>query len=124
MTPFLFEPGEEMSIEDVIVENSRQKYGTPRSIVEEKIAGEWVKNNKIVEEKIQRRDEQSLGSVLTSQPAQTPVQKIEPLRTENQEALKPEAPKKERKQVDIGDLRKAIEESLKDIDKDTNNENH
>jgi len=115
------------SYKDVIIENTRQKYGTSRKIVEEKIAGEWVKDNKIVEEKIQRRDEQSLEKMLVPQPSQgethriieTP--KIETPKPPETSGTPPETPRRERKPVDIGDLRKAIEESLKDID---NNENH
>ncbi len=109
------------SYKDVILENSRQKYCTRRSVVEEKIAGEWVKDNRIVEEKIQRRDEQSLEKILVPQttPEQThrtiEIPKIETSKPpETPEA--PESPRKERKSVDIGDLRKAIEESLKDIE--------
>jgi len=99
------------SCKDVIIENSRQKYGVKRSIVEEKIASEWVKDNRIVEEKIQRRDEQSLDRVLTPQAVQEPSIKNETPKIETAEM-----PKKERKPVDISDLRKAIEESLKEIE--------
>ncbi len=101
---------------DVIIENSRQKYGTKRSIVEQKIASEWLEDKRAVEDKIQRRDEQSLEKILTPYTPQEPAHKIEAVKTEN-----PEVNKKERKPVDIADLRKAIEESLKDIDNSENN---
>jgi len=87
------------SFKDVIIENSRNKYGTPRQIVEEKIASEWLADKKIIEEKVQAREEQPLGKILT--PQEPPA--------------KSEIVKKERKPVDIEDLRKAIEESLKNI---------
>jgi len=87
------------SFKDIIIENSRHKYGTPRRIVEEKIASEWLADKKIIEEKVQVREEKSLEKVLI--PQESPV--------------KSEIVKKERKPVDIEDLRKAIEESLKNI---------
>ena len=101
---------------DAIVENSRLRYGTSRAAVEEKIAGEWMAQGRAIEEKIQRRGEMPLEKILggrggPSQSAPTPVS---------------EAPKKEkeRKQVDIGDLRRAIEESLRGINaEEKENEN-
>lgn len=88
------------SFKDVIIENSRSRYSTPRRTVEQKIASEWVADKKIIEERVQAREEQPLEKILT--PQEPPA--------------KSEIPKKERKPVDIEDLRKAIEESLKDID--------
>ncbi len=87
------------SFRDVIVENSRSRYSALRKIVEEKIACEWMADKKTIGEKAQRREEQSLGETLAPR---------EP-------AARNEIPKKERKPVDIDDLRKTIEESLKDI---------
>jgi hypothetical protein len=95
------------SFKDVIIENCRNKYGTSRALVEQRIAGEWVTDSKAIEERIQRREEQPLEKVLKPQP-------------EPQPSERPEI-KRERKPVDIDDLRKAIEESLKDTgDKDEN----
>ena len=95
------------SFRDVIIENCRNKYATNRSLVEEKISSEWVADSKTIEERIQRREEQPLEKVLRPQP-------------EPQPSERPEI-KRERKPVDIDDLRKAIEESLKDTgDKDEN----
>lgn len=53
------------SFQDVIVKNSRERYGTPRKIVDEKISGEWETTSEaIVKEKIGRRGERSMGEVL------------------------------------------------------------
>jgi len=95
------------SFRDVIIENCRNKYAANRSSVEEKISSEWGADSKMIEERIQRREEQPLEKVLRPQP-------------EPQPSERPEI-KRERKPVDIGDLRKAIEESLKNTgDKDEN----
>jgi len=93
-------PLPEQSYKDIIIENSRQKYATRRLLVEEKIASEWLADKKSIEEKVLAREEQPLGKILTPQ---------EPL-------VKNKIPQKERKSVNIDDLRKAIEESLKDIE--------
>jgi len=87
------------SFRDVIIENSRSRYSTSRQTVEQKIASEWVADKKIIEERVQRREEQPLGKMLAP----------------HEPAARTEIFRKERKPVDIEDLRKAIEESLKDI---------
>ncbi len=63
-----------VSHRDVIIANSRQKYGTPRSVVEAKIAGEWeTQSDVVIQEKIGRRNEQPLSSALrTDMPARMP----------------------------------------------------
>src|SRR3989344_8578715 len=48
------------SYADVIIENSRRKYGTPRAKVEEKISSEWANESDIVKEKVERRYEKGL----------------------------------------------------------------
>ena len=93
------------SLKDVIIENCRRRFSTSRKAVEEKIASEWLSNKETGEDRIQRRDEQSLGKMLAPQE--------QPERTE--------FPKKERKAVDISDLRKTLEESLKDIEDEEEN---
>jgi hypothetical protein len=80
------------SFKDVIVENSQQKYGTPRQVVEEKIASEWKASAEIIKEKAMRRGEQPLGRTLPPRDFQ---------------------PRRERKEVVVDELKKAIEESLK-----------
>jgi hypothetical protein len=102
---------------DVIVENSRNKYGVSRQTVEEKIATEWAAEAEIVEEKVRRREERPLGRVLVSKEESfRPRPGVEKPEAEKSEIEKPEKPeiKKERKAVDIEDLKKAIEESLKE----------
>ncbi|HEX4104161.1 MAG TPA: type IV secretion system DNA-binding domain-containing protein [Candidatus Paceibacterota bacterium] len=54
-----------VSYRDVIIRNSQQRYGTPRAIVEQRIAGEWATtSDDIVQEKVGRRDERRLSEVL------------------------------------------------------------
>ncbi len=103
----------ETSFRDVIVENSRNKYGVKRIFVEETIAKGWTNadSEEAAENITQRRGEQSLETMLKPAP-------IEPR----------ENPKKERehKEVNIDDLKRAIERSLeyggeenKEIDDET-----
>lgn len=86
------------SLKDIIIENCRRRFSVSKQAVEEKIASEWLGTKETGEDRVQRRDEQSLGKMLAPQE--------QPERTE--------FPKKERKAVDIGDLRKTLEDSLKD----------
>jgi len=76
---------------EVIIENCRRRYGTPKAAVEQKIAEEWIKKESI-EEKVSRRGELPLGKVLLPKEPQSP---------------------RERTEVNIPDLQKAIEEALK-----------
>jgi hypothetical protein len=100
------EPAEQSaeSYRDVIIENSRNKYATPHSVVEEKIAGEWVANSDSVQERAGRRDEQPLAKALRPQSE----------RAERELINRQKPIKRDRKQINIDDLKKAIEESLKD----------
>lgn len=52
---------------DLIIENSRRRFGTPRPVVEKKIASEWGSEAAIIDERVERRDEQRLG-ILTKEP--------------------------------------------------------
>jgi len=50
---------------EVIIENSRRQYSTPRAIVDERIASEWnEESRKVMDDKIMRRDEQPLSRML------------------------------------------------------------
>lgn len=107
-------PKPSVTMKDAIVENSRLRYGTPRSKVEQKITEEWLSGSDIFTDRIQQRSEKPLDQVLISrepnhgrdhQNSPEPIMRNEPQKKE-----------KERKQVDIDDLRKAIEESLRNID--------
>lgn len=89
------------SFSDVIIENSRNKYGTPRSVVDKKINEEWMSEAEIIEEKVRRREEQPLEKVL----------------------VQPDAPiirrpfiQREKKEVDMEELRKTIQKSLGKIE--------
>lgn len=97
---------------DVIINNSRSKYGTARKNVEEKIAEEWGAKPEAVEDKITRRAEKPLAEILRAKPPK------------EQNSSTPRLIKKE---VNIEDLRKAISESLgqrsKDKDEDKKSEN-
>ncbi len=58
-------PLPEKHFKDVIIENSRREYGTPKKIVEERIAGEWISDgSKAMDEKLMRRNEQPLSRIL------------------------------------------------------------
>ena len=110
------------SFKDVIIENSRNKYAAPRSMVEEKIAGEWAADARIIEDKIKRREERPLERVLQSQPYTQPYK--QPYRRESQpekptiqtkypDEQKPPSPEmmhsiKERKTINIDDLKKPL----------------
>ena len=55
------------SFADLIIENSRRHFGTPRSIVEKKIASEWSSEAGEIDKKVERRGEERLG-ILTERP--------------------------------------------------------
>ncbi len=80
---------------DVIIKNSQQKYGTPRKIVEDKIASEWqTASETLVDEKVSRQYERPLRQTLqgssperrppssyaSSAPASRPEPRIVPLK--------------------------------------------
>lgn len=64
------------SFADVILENTRRKFGTPRESVETRIRGEWDSGADAVREKVERRHEKGLA-VLERPPQQNPKKKIE-----------------------------------------------
>lgn len=107
------------SFGDLIIEHSRNRYGTPRARVEEKIAGEWLSGSATVEDKISRRGEQPLSKVLKPQ-AEVRGESNPERRHERRESEQ-----REKKPVNIGDLRQALEQALKggeeDIDKEGKN---
>ena len=105
-------PKIEKSYKDVIIENTRSKYATPRELVEKSIAGEWMtEGREAIGEKIDRRDERSLGSALRPENYQVPRKPFP-------------RPFRERKnpQVNVEDLRKAIEDSLNKPNNKPNNQ--
>jgi hypothetical protein len=92
---------------DVIIRNSQQRYGTPRALVEERIAGEWDNSTDRVVERVARRDEKPLAQVLQAKGA-TVGAPVSPQKKSNPS----QQPKPVRKAVDISDLRRAISDSL------------
>ncbi len=68
---------------DLIIENSRRHYGTPREAVEKKIQSEWLAEAKIIEEKVERRGEEHLGIL-----QQRPPKKDKPRRPIDKDRLK------------------------------------
>ena len=95
-------------MKDIIIESSRNHYSVPREIVEEKIAKEWTSGTDGMDERIQRRDEMPLNKVLSERKPDHQVP-FEPHRREDQ----PKKEFKEKKAVNLEDLRKAIENSMK-----------
>lgn len=115
---------------DVIIENSRTRYGTPRKTVDEKISGEWAEGERSIEERVSRRDERPLSQTLrpdAPRRAPAPYPRRNP---EEGEATPRSAPPREfvprpKKPVNINldELRRVIDESLapgekKDTDSD------
>ncbi len=53
------------SYRDVIIQNSQKRYGTPRRVVEERIAGEWAATSEdMIREKLGRQNERNLDATL------------------------------------------------------------
>lgn len=99
--PPLAEPAK--ILKDAIIDNSRRTYGMPRESVEETIASEWTaQGGRAIEEKILRREERPLAEVLRSQENHQ----------ERTFVPHPPRPEREKKKVDIEDLRTALEEAL------------
>jgi hypothetical protein len=108
-----------VSYRDVIIKNTRERYGTPRAIVDAKIAAEWeTKGDTIIDEKIGRRGEQRLHDVLKSDAR---VERQKPRGHDDREVTSDEnvphvpTPKKEypKSSASIEEMRRAINESLK-----------
>jgi hypothetical protein len=85
------------SFKDVIIENTRTRYATPRAKVEEKINAEFQATGETVEERANRRNEQPLEKVL----------KREELNEQKKHLIS-----KPRKEVNIEELKDVIEETL------------
>lgn len=120
------EPLPLVSYRDIIIKNTQRKYGTPRAVVDAKIASEWeTKSEAIVGEKIERRDEKRLHDVLRTGGRQDERQRprtVAPAPIDNtakkSETMAPPSmptPKKEypKSTTSIEEMRRAINESLK-----------
>ena len=112
-----YEKPAESYAEDII-ENTRKIYGTPREVVEKKIASELLPSEKVMEEKAARRFEQPLAKALSgapqpftrrpSQPFHRPIEGVRP------PARPQEWPSKPKPKVDIDDLRSALGKALEE----------
>ena len=89
------EPTAETSTRETVIEFTRKKYTSPRSIVEKKVKEEWSSEN-VIGERIGRREEVPLEKVIRHAP---PPPK-----------RKPHFPKKP--DIDISGLRNMIEKAL------------
>ncbi len=115
------------SFKDVIIENSRKLYSTPRAYVEEKIAGEWtMEGGRAADNKAMRKDEQSLLAILKPKPEHSASLSSAPRPSVRLESPppRPSVPSRfssgsvapiGKKKVDLSDLRAALEKSLNPI---------
>ncbi len=87
-----------VSYRDVIIRNSEQRYGTPRAVVEQRIAGEWETTSEdIIQEKMGRRSERRLTEVLRPD---APTQKRRPRFDAPAHAAMPTAPQTQENRSD------------------------
>ncbi len=132
-------PSLEKTFKATIIQNSRTKYGTPRQVVEKNIAGEWMEDMNAMDERMSRRPEQPPERTFNNnspsrppmnnsapnsrppmrQPSPPPANRPMPAppmnrRPDNRE-MPPVPPleKREKKEVNLSDLRKSIDEALK-----------
>ena len=99
---------------DVLIRNSQKRYGTPKAVVEERISGEWQNGIQNIEEKVTRRQEKPLSEMLTPRPT-APPKHMSPSQqpsVSSRNIGQQSGPKPVRRAVDIGDLRRAINDSL------------
>ncbi|MEK7590535.1 MAG: type IV secretion system DNA-binding domain-containing protein [Patescibacteria group bacterium] len=104
-----------------IIEYTRKVYGTPREVVEKKIASELLSSEKVMEEKAARRFEQPLAKALSGapqpfarrspsqQPFHRPIEGVRPPRHDRQPSGWQPKPK-----VDIEDLRSVLGKALEE----------
>lgn len=80
------------SYKDIIIKNTREHYGTPRKIVEERIASEWAQeSDTAISEKLGRRNERPLSQVLRAD-GRPNVQRAAPRFAAPQGAFPPAGP--------------------------------
>jgi hypothetical protein len=114
------------NFKDVIVENCRRRYSVPKEAVEQKIS-EAMSKKETIEQKVTRRGEMPLEKVLGPRPQyreQRPQPFVPPTHHQSPPttppeppANRPERPARERTEVDIENLQKAIEEALNNKEK-------
>ncbi len=96
----------EKQFADLIIENNRRNYATPKVIVDKKIDEEWFSGREAVNEKAERRSEQSLNILKNPSPSHQPPP-----------SPPPPPPPKERKAVNLDELREALNKSIKNDNK-------
>lgn len=130
-----------VSYRDVIIRNSQMRYGTPRKVVEQRIASEWSTTSEdIIHEKMGRRDERRPSDVLRPggaererhRPVSPPpgISEPETRKTEEKPQVQVHEQRPQARQqktsgprqfpkpsVNIDDLRRAIQDSMKKEDK-------
>ena len=121
----------ERNFKDMIIENTRKEYGTPREIVEKKIAVDWLAGGERGAEKSSATPQSGAGQASSGQAkifskSEMPLIKVlkpkvdsvihEEKRFERPRFSRPALPEFEKKKVDIQDLRAALEKSLGKIE--------
>ena len=142
-------PKQKKSFKDVIIENSRRRYATPRVVVEKRIGDEWLaESGTVAQDRISRRDEQPLEKILTKKPGvpprepkgqrgegvSRPHEQNQPRPLQSQESRRQERQQngaeshpprnqeqREKQKVDLGGLREALEKALKKEGEKENN---
>jgi hypothetical protein len=107
------------SYKDVIIHNTRNTYGVPRQLVEERIASEWMtEGEQSLQQKQSRREEQSLVKVLGKSPEKDKKFAAFFEGQKNGRESKRTLPRgkrgeeREKKKVNIEDLRSSLEAAL------------
>jgi len=99
------------SYKDVLIENSRRLYSTPKNLVEEKISIELaVSGMELAQNKLLRKDERRLSDILKPKEDKSVNDSDEVQENKRNQPKKAERP--EKKKVDIADLKKALAQSL------------
>jgi flagellar biosynthesis GTPase FlhF len=109
-----------VSYRDVIIENSRNKYGTPRKTVDQKISGEWLSNASAVGDKINRREEKLASEILKPKDNQKPRRETRTFtepgtnkKTADQEAEKTVQKVEQKEEVVVQvEVKKSLSESI------------
>lgn len=116
--PWITKAEGEESFKDLIIEESRKKYGVPKVMIEKKIIDRWGAAGEGVEERMGRRGEQSLERTLKPEPTrgEPPPQatkemsgrsRVRRKESENDATLKPK-----KRTVMLDELREALDKAL------------
>ncbi|OGY68015.1 MAG: hypothetical protein A3H63_01605 [Candidatus Harrisonbacteria bacterium RIFCSPLOWO2_02_FULL_45_10c] len=122
---------------DVIIENSRKSYGTPREIVDRKISGEWLTDSgKLMDDQIMRQSEKPLSQILKPKehyqeervfiprPPKDRLAEGGPPRSKFAESNPPRPPiGREKSKVDVAGLRSILDKSMHSGNSSGNSDN-